>query len=177
MRNTLLVTAFLSATTVVLAAGCGDDGNTSSGTGGVRHDHGLRAAAAGAAPRRRAAARSGTTSAGGGGAGGGTGGTGGATGGTGGGTTTSGSTTTGGPVGDHLLISEIVVAPEVGEIIEIHNPTYADVSLADYYLSDNSTYPDLAAGGRGRRSRTTRAPISSRASRRAPCSPPADRSA
>ena len=146
MRHTLLVTAFLSATTVVLAAGCGDDGNTSSNTGGSGTTTDP-SGGGGSGTTATGGGGSGTTSAGGGGAGGGTGGAGGGTG--GGTTTTSGSTTTttGGPAVDHLLINEIVVAPEVGEMIEIHNPTGADVSLANYYLSDNSTYVALASGG------------------------------
>jgi hypothetical protein len=45
------------------------------------------------------------------------------------------------------LINEVVVAPEGGsELVEIHNPTAASVALDDYYLSDNSTYFELAAG-------------------------------
>ncbi|NUO53247.1 MAG: lamin tail domain-containing protein [Polyangiaceae bacterium] len=65
-------------------------------------------------------------------------------------TSTTSSVTTGAGGGvdaDHLLINEVVVAPEGGsEFVEIHNPTAASVALDDYYLSDNSTYFDLANG-------------------------------
>ncbi|MEP7120894.1 MAG: lamin tail domain-containing protein [Byssovorax sp.] len=66
------------------------------------------------------------------------------------GATASSSTSgTGGGMGamaDHLLISEISVAPVAGEFIEIWNPTAAAVPLDNYYLSDNSTYFELAQG-------------------------------
>jgi hypothetical protein len=62
--------------------------------------------------------------------------------------TSSSTTGTGGGVeADHLLINEVAVAPEGGaEFVEIHNPTAATVALDTYYLSDNSTYFELAAG-------------------------------
>lgn len=63
--------------------------------------------------------------------------------------TTSSSTTGSGGMGamaDHLLISEISVSPVAGEFIEIWNPTSAAVALDNYYLSDNSTYFELAQG-------------------------------
>lgn len=64
------------------------------------------------------------------------------------GTTTSSTTGVGGGAeADHLVINEIVVGPNEQEIVEIHNPTAAAVALDDYYLSDNSTYVDLASGG------------------------------
>jgi hypothetical protein len=52
----------------------------------------------------------------------------------------------GGMTGDHLVFSEIAVAPDTGEFVEIYNPTAAAVDLSNYYLSDNSTYVDLASG-------------------------------
>lgn len=69
-------------------------------------------------------------------------------------TTTSGATTTSSSTGaggmgstaDHLLITEISVSPIAGEFIEIWNPTSAAIPLDNYYLSDNSTYVDLAQG-------------------------------
>ena len=68
-------------------------------------------------------------------------------GGAGGGTT---STTTtgagGGTAGDHLLISELAVAPGPAEFVEIYNPTASAVDLTDYFLSDNSAYVGIASG-------------------------------
>ncbi len=37
---------------------------------------------------------------------------------------------------DHLLISEVVVTPTVGEYVEIYNPTSATISLDQYYITD-----------------------------------------
>jgi hypothetical protein len=62
------------------------------------------------------------------------------------GSTTSSSSTGGGVAGDHLLISEVVVTPDPGELVEIWNPTASPVALDDYYLSDNATYYQIAAG-------------------------------
>ncbi|MCP4656893.1 MAG: hypothetical protein GY856_15895, partial [bacterium] len=45
--------------------------------------------------------------------------------------------------GDTLLLTEIVVTPTGGELIEIHNPTAAAIDLSDVYLTD-ATY---ASGG------------------------------
>ena len=141
MRHTLLLSGLLSATTFLSAAGCGGDGDTSAGGGGQSSTTTDPTGGGG----------TGGTPTGGGGTGGTASGGGGAcvSGGAGGATTTSSTTTTGtgGPEADHLVISEISVAPEGGELIEIHNPTGADVSLANYYLSDNSTYPSVASGG------------------------------
>ncbi len=53
----------------------------------------------------------------------------------------------GGSPADHLVINEVAVAPDTGEFVEIWNPTAQAVDLSDYYLSDNSTYFDLASGG------------------------------
>ncbi len=52
----------------------------------------------------------------------------------------------GSPAPAHLVFSEIGVAPAGGEMIEIWNPTPATVSLAGYYVSDNSLYHRIAAG-------------------------------
>jgi hypothetical protein len=51
-----------------------------------------------------------------------------------------------GPLGDHLLLTEIVLAPANGEMIEIYNPTGDPVSLSDYYLTDVNNYYLLPAG-------------------------------
>ncbi len=56
---------------------------------------------------------------------------------------------------DHLLLSEIVVTPTLGEFVEIYNPTGSAIDLTDYYLTDatfsgGSFYwqiTDAAAGG------------------------------
>ena len=48
--------------------------------------------------------------------------------------------------GDHLLISEVMLVPEAGEMVEIWNPTSREIDLGDYYLSDNSTYSGIATG-------------------------------
>jgi hypothetical protein len=46
----------------------------------------------------------------------------------------------------HLLISEIVVTPTEGELIEIYNPTSAAVSLSDVYLADLPLYYQVTQG-------------------------------
>jgi hypothetical protein len=62
-----------------------------------------------------------------------------------GGTGDSGTDAEGGaPAADHLLISEIGVAPPGGEFIEIYNPTSQSVDLSNYYLSDNALYRGIA---------------------------------
>jgi lamin tail-like protein len=120
----------------LILVGCGSDGTTSTGTSGA----GGGAGGTGASSVTSSAV-----------------GTGGAMG-TGGGsatTTAAGTTTTagsssssggGGTLGDHLLISEIGVAPAGGEFIEIYNPTAAAVDLTEYYLADNSGYFSIAQG-------------------------------
>lgn len=49
-------------------------------------------------------------------------------------------------VAGHLVISEIGVAPAAGEFIEIYNAGSAAVDLGSYFLSDNATYFQIAAG-------------------------------
>lgn len=152
MRGHLVFIALLSATTFTLGTGCGD-GGTSSSTGGQSSTTSSSGGGGSSSGGTGGTGTGGTATGGTGGTGtggtaaGGTGGTGtGGTsaGGSGGGTTTG---TGGGLAGEHLLISEIALGPEPAEFIEIWNPTAADVSLADYYLSDNSTYAALASGG------------------------------
>src|SRR5262245_37806937 len=143
MRHSLLFVASISAVTFTFAAGCGGDGNTSGGGQGgstTSQPTGGGGTTTGTGGTTTAGGSGGAT----GGTGGATAGAGGATGGTGGSTSTGG--TGGGLSGDHLLISEVAVAPEAGEFIEIWNPTGDAVDLTDYYLSDNSTYVDLASG-------------------------------
>lgn len=48
---------------------------------------------------------------------------------------------------DHLLLSEVTLAPATGEFIEIYNPTSTTVSLDNYYLADNMKYARLPEGG------------------------------
>jgi len=45
-----------------------------------------------------------------------------------------------------LLLTEIVLAPSAGELIEIMNPNVADVDLGDYYISDSAGYFRLPTG-------------------------------
>jgi hypothetical protein len=42
--------------------------------------------------------------------------------------------------GTHLLITEVVVGPDEGEYVEIHNPTAAAIDLSNVYLSDFHDY-------------------------------------
>lgn len=50
------------------------------------------------------------------------------------------------PVVASLLLTEVVLAPTAGELIEIVNPTSATVDLSTYYLSDAPNYFRLPAG-------------------------------
>ncbi len=51
---------------------------------------------------------------------------------------------------DHLLLTEVVLTPTDGEYVEIANFTGAEVSLANYYLSDDMDYALLpGASGDG----------------------------
>ncbi len=50
------------------------------------------------------------------------------------------------PAGGHLLLSELVLAPTAGELIEIYNPTDAAVDLSSYYLADAQSYFELPSG-------------------------------
>ncbi|MFO0755744.1 MAG: lamin tail domain-containing protein [Byssovorax sp.] len=108
-----------SSTSTSTTAGSGGGSTTTSGTGG-----------AGTGGSTTTAGTGGSTTTGTGGSG--TGGSG-----TGGGA---------GTPGDHLLISEIGVAPAGGEFVEITNPTADTIDLGKYYLSDNSAYYGIAAG-------------------------------
>jgi hypothetical protein len=49
------------------------------------------------------------------------------------------------PVG-HLIISELAVAPNEAEMVEIYNPTNAPVSLSTVYLADFNTYWQVTTG-------------------------------
>jgi hypothetical protein len=46
----------------------------------------------------------------------------------------------------HLLLSEVALAPAIGEFVEIVNPTGSAVDLSTYYLSDNGNYFRLPTG-------------------------------
>lgn len=50
------------------------------------------------------------------------------------------------PVIASLLLTEIVLAPTGGELIEVVNPTAAAIDLSNYYLSDAPSYFRLPAG-------------------------------
>jgi len=47
---------------------------------------------------------------------------------------------------DHLLLTEVALAPTGGEFIEIANPTTTTFQLDHYYLSDNGNYFTLPTG-------------------------------
>lgn len=47
----------------------------------------------------------------------------------------------------HLLISELVVAPDGSELVEIFNPTESAVALSTVWLADYATYYLLTVGG------------------------------
>ncbi|MGI8893269.1 MAG: T9SS type A sorting domain-containing protein [Bacteroidia bacterium] len=47
---------------------------------------------------------------------------------------------------DHLLLTEITLAPDSGEFIEIYNPTAISISLDNYYLADSQEYAKIASG-------------------------------
>lgn len=46
-----------------------------------------------------------------------------------------------------LLLSEVSVAPNAGELIEVYNPTAAAVTLTNYWLTDVPSYFRLPAAG------------------------------
>jgi lamin tail-like protein len=50
------------------------------------------------------------------------------------------------PPGSPLLLSEVVLTPDPGEMIEIFNTSSSDVQLSTYYLSDSGNYYRLPAG-------------------------------
>ena len=116
----------------LILGGCGSEGTTSTGTTGAG---GSTSGTGGAMATSTATGATGTggspatTSTG-----------------TGTGTSSSSGAGGGGTLGDHLLISEIGVAPAGGEFIEIYNPTAATIDLTAYYLTDNSAYPSIAEG-------------------------------
>ncbi len=121
----------------LILVGCGSEGTT--GTTGTTGTGGAGSGTGGTTVTSTTAGTGGTMGTGGGSATTATG------------TTSGGSTTTsgaggGGTLGDHLLISEIGVAPAGGEFIEIYNPTGASVDLTEYYLADNSGYFSIAQG-------------------------------
>lgn len=130
MTNRALIGLAVSLGMTVVA--CASEGTTSTGTTGAGGDP---SGAGGTTVTSTTSSTGGTT------------GIGGST------TTTTGTSTSstsgvggGGTLGDHLVISEVGVAPAGGEFIEIYNPTAAEVDLSEYYLSDNSAYPSIAAG-------------------------------
>jgi hypothetical protein len=49
-------------------------------------------------------------------------------------------------VGPHLLLTEVSLAPNEGELIEIKNPTAGTIDLTNYYVTDAPTYFRLPAG-------------------------------
>ncbi|HTL36180.1 MAG TPA: hypothetical protein VL326_23775 [Kofleriaceae bacterium] len=51
------------------------------------------------------------------------------------------------PTTDHLLLTELAVAPDGAELIEIYNPLSFTVDLKDYYLSNHGSYFKLPVAG------------------------------
>ena len=51
-----------------------------------------------------------------------------------------------GPAAAALLITEVVLAPTTGELVEIVNPTAQTVDLSTYYLTDSGKYFRLPGG-------------------------------
>jgi hypothetical protein len=47
----------------------------------------------------------------------------------------------------HVVMSEIAVAPDGAELIELYNPTTQDVDLSQYYLSNHGSYWKLPVAG------------------------------
>jgi hypothetical protein len=145
MRRLALLGIVVSC--LAAAAACGQSGDSGAGSGG--------SGAAGSTATGTGGTGSGVT-----GSGGGTtsvtssGATGGATsssassGATGGGGATSSSSGSGGGMGaaDHVVISEVAIAPGTAEFIELYNPTASAVDLSQYFLSDNAVYHKIAAG-------------------------------
>ncbi|WP_437825212.1 lamin tail domain-containing protein [Sorangium sp. So ce1153] len=130
-KRNLLSIALLAASPLALAHLMACGGDDATGGGGASSS----------------STTSSTTGEGGGGGGGGETGGGGAggEGGAGGGDGGAGGEVSG-EAADHLLISEVVVAPGAAEFIEIWNPTDAEIDLTNYYLSDNTVYYLIAAG-------------------------------
>ena len=50
------------------------------------------------------------------------------------------------PSGEHLLLTEIALAPGGSEFIEIFNPTTQAIDLSHYYVSNHGSYFKLPAG-------------------------------
>jgi hypothetical protein len=51
------------------------------------------------------------------------------------------------PQGSPLLLSEVALAPDAAEMIEIVNPSTDDIPLSTYYLSDSGNYYRLPVAG------------------------------
>jgi hypothetical protein len=124
MRPSTILLGLIGTTLLTTAIGCGDDTSATGGAGGSGGSSTTGSSSPQSGSTSAVSSSSSSSSA-----------------------SSTSSGTGGGTAGDHLLISEIVVGGNTSEFIEIWNPTSAEISLADYYLSDNSTYVDLASGG------------------------------
>jgi hypothetical protein len=51
------------------------------------------------------------------------------------------------PPAQHLLMTELALAPDGAELIEIYNPTTNTIDLKDYYLSNHGSYFKLPVAG------------------------------
>ncbi|MGI8892467.1 MAG: lamin tail domain-containing protein, partial [Bacteroidia bacterium] len=47
---------------------------------------------------------------------------------------------------NHLLLTEVTLAPDSAEFVEIYNPTMNSISLDNYFLADNVEYALIASG-------------------------------
>ncbi len=143
MNRTFLGLTLAGLAAIALGAGCAESNastKTSTGSGSDSTGEGGTSGAGGATATGTGGGSTGT---GGGSTSAGGAGTGGA--GTGGAVNTGGSNPGGTPA-NHVVISEVGVAPAGGEFVEIWNPTKSAVDLSNYYLSDNATYTEVVTG-------------------------------
>lgn len=136
MNRTIVAVSALSFMAVAVAIACGEDVAPPS--------DGSNSSSGGSSGR---SSSSGTTSSSGTGSSG-TGSSGGSSGTSSSGGTNDGGNDAGGEGGaatNHVVISEVGVAPPSGEFVEIYNPTSQAVDLSQYYLSDNAIYHGIAA--------------------------------
>ena len=131
MNRTIVAVSVLSFMAVAVAIACGEDvAPPSDGSNG-------------SSSGRSSTSSGGSSGTGSSGGSSGTGSSGGSSGSVNDGGTDSGGE--GGVATNHVVISEVGVAPPGGEFIELWNPTSQAVDLSQYYLSDNAIYHGIAA--------------------------------